>query len=162
MSVSVTRGGGGHRSRAAPPRLPAELCGKTGECAWAIQLISSRRGPPSHGWVCPGPQLPGDGGVVSAGGSCEVLMQVCPGVQNVHLIILILTEAGRVRIGQQDEFSEAVEVGNTAESLQHQHHGNKAQEEVCCRHGGGETGKWRAGGNGSASSSGSWAARMWS
>lgn len=68
------------------------------------------------------------------GGSREVLMQICPGIQNVHLIILIRAEAGRVRIGQQDEFSEAMEVGNTAESLQHQHHGNKAEEEVSCRH----------------------------
>lgn len=78
------------------------------------------------------------------GGSREVLMQICLSIQNVHLIILILAEAGGVRIRQQDEFSEAMEVGNTAESLQHEHHGNQAKEEVCCRHGGGETGKLMA------------------
>lgn len=61
-----------------------------------------------------------------------MLMQICPGIQNVHLVILILVEPGRVGIRQQDEFSEAMEVRNTAESLQHQHHGNKAEEEVCC------------------------------
>lgn len=94
------------------------------------------------------------------GGSREVLMQICPGIQNVHLIVLILAEAGRVRIRQQEELSEAMEVGNSAESLQHQHHGNKAKEEVHCRHGGGETGKWQV--DGSAFSSGSRAARMWS
>lgn len=89
-----------------------------------------------------------------------MLMQIGPGIQNVHLIIFILAEAGRVRIGQQEEFSEAMEVGNSAESLQHQHHGNKAKEEVHCRHGGEETGKWQI--DGSAFSSASRAARMWS
>lgn len=59
-------------------------------------------------------------------------MQICLSIQNVHLIILILTEAGSVRIQQQDEFSETMEVRNWAENLQHQYHGNKAKEEVCC------------------------------
>lgn len=115
---------------------------------------------PNPGQVCPGPQLPGDGGVVSVGGSREVLMQICLSIHNIHLIILILAEAGGVRIRQQDEFSEAMEVGNAAESLQHEHHGNQAKEEVCCGHGGGETGKGQV--DGSAFSSGSRAARMWS
>lgn len=89
-----------------------------------------------------------------------MLMQICPGIQNVHLVILILVEPGRVGIRQQDEFSEAMEVRNTAESLQHQHHGNKAEEEVCYKHGGGETEKWQV--DRSSSSSASRAARMWS
>lgn len=73
------------------------------------------------------------------GGSREVLMQTGRSIQDV--LILIRAEAGRVRIGQQDELREAMEVGNTSESLQHQHHGNKAEEEVSCRHRGGETGE---------------------
>lgn len=55
------------------------------------------------------------------------------GAQNVHLIALILSEAGRARIGQQDELCEAMKVGHVVESLQHQNHGDQAQEEVGCR-----------------------------
>lgn len=60
--------------------------------------------------------LPGDRGIVGVGAGREVLVQLGLGIHDVHLI-LILTESGGARAGQQDELSEAVEVRHVAESL---------------------------------------------
>lgn len=67
------------------------------------------------------------------GASIELLLQVWLGAQNIYPIVLILSEAGRARTGQQDELREAMKVGHMAESLQHQNHGDQPQEEVGCR-----------------------------
>lgn len=53
--------------------------------------------------------------------------------QNVHPSILILVKAGWARLRQQDELREAMKVRHVVESLQQEHHGNQAQEEVGCR-----------------------------
>lgn len=74
------------------------------------------------------------------GASIELLVQVRLGAQNIHPIVLILTEAGRARTGQQDELCEAMKVRHVAESLQHQDHGDQPQEEVGCKDGRGVMG----------------------
>lgn len=72
---------------------------------------------------------------MGAGG--QLLVRLWRGVHNARLIVLIPAGAGRTRMGQQDELREAMKVGHIAESLQHEHHGDQAQEEVGCRGGGG-------------------------
>lgn len=60
----------------------------------------------------------------------ELLVWLWCVVQDVHLIVLVVTEGGGARGRQQDELGEAVQVGHAAEGLQYQHHEDQAQEEV--------------------------------
>lgn len=83
---------------------------------------------------------------MQAGG--ELLVWLWLAAQNVHPIVPILVEAGRAWIGQQDELCEAMKVRHTAESLQHEDHGDQAQEEVDCRDGRGAMGGLRPPGHG--------------
>lgn len=122
-------------------------------CSRMVQYSSSRdAGPSAAGQGRPAsgrlPQLPADGGVVRVGVGSELLVRLRLGAHNVHPIILSLAEAGRARTGQQDELCEAVKVRHAAETLQHEHHDDQAQEEVGCGDGEGAMGGLRPAGQG--------------